>query len=262
VPSHLLCLIILLLTSATGCGGSSGVMFSSFDDTSPSEDPLPAIAPEKPLSIMAVGDSITHGALYPEPSASWRLPFTRQLNTSGCRHEMTGSQLTNAFHTAFESPHESYSSQEANHFVTGFKNGAGINEGIFNTMATYSPAVVLLHIGTNDAIQSQDNRETINEIDHIVTTVLNAGGDVLVANVIPSYTYGYLDGVDQRIEELGNLIEAYVTQLANSRVNLVDVRDGYTEDLMFDDGLHPNDEGSTHIASAFFKEFTANGYCI
>jgi len=129
-------------------------------------------------------------------------------------------------------------------------------------MATYSPAVVLLHIGTNDAIQSQDNRETINEIDHIVTTVLNAGGDVLVANVIPSYTYGYLDGVDQRIEELGNLIEAYVTQLANSRVNLVDVRDGYTEDLMFDDGLHPNDEGSTHIASAFFKEFTANGYCI
>ena len=250
-------------TGSSDTGSSdTGVSDTGDADTSDPESVDLATGDGARLSIMAVGDSITHGVLLPEASASWRLPFTQQLDASGCLYEMTGSQITNALHSAFESPHESYSSQQANHFITGFTNYAGTNDGIFTSMATYSPDVVLLHVGTNDAIQAQDNQETLAEIDQIVTTVLDAGGDVIVANLIPSFTSDFLVGVDDRISELGDLIDAYVIQLSSSRVHLVDVRSGYTEDLMFDDGIHPNDEGSAQIASMFFSVFTANGYCI
>ena len=250
-------------TGSSDTGSSdTGVSDTGDADTSDPESVDLATGDGARLSIMAVGDSITHGVLLPQASASWRLPFTQQLDASGCLYEMTGSQITNALHSAFESPHESYSSQQANHFITGFTNYAGTNDGIFTSMATFSPDVVLLHIGTNDAIQAQDNQETLAEIDQIVTTVLDAGGDVIVANLIPSFTSDFLVGVDDRISELGDLVDAYVAQLGNSRVNLVDVRSGFTEDLMFDDGVHPNDEGSAFIASRFFSVFNANGYCI
>lgn len=210
---------------------------------------------------MAVGDSITHGVRLPIASASWRLPFTMALDTDDCKHEMVGSQTTNENHRTFDSAHEAYSAQEANHFVTGHTNWAGANEGIFSSMALFRPDVVLMHIGTNDAILAQDNRQTISEIDQIASTVLGAGAVVLIANVIPTYTQEYLDGVDERIAALGDLIEAYATQLANPRLHLVDVRGAYTKAMMLDDGIHPNDIGSTHIASAFYNTLTSVGYC-
>ena len=292
VSPRLSFLFVCSLVLVAGCGGSSGGSLSDNSDistdvgflpdsgetgTSDSDAGASGVSESDTgdaelldldtsditrLSIMAVGDSITHGVLLPQPSASWRLPFTQQLDANDCLYEMTGSQVTNALHSAFESPHESYSSHEANHFITGFTNYAGTNDGIFTSMATYSPDIVLLHIGTNDAIQAQDNQQTLAEIDQIVTTVTDAGADVIVANLIPSFTSDFLVGVDERISELGDLIDAYVIQLGSSRVHLVDVRSGYTEDLMFDDGIHPNDEGSAQIASMFFSVFTANGYCI
>ena len=211
--------------------------------------------------LMAVGDSITHGLLDPGPSASWRLPFTLQLDDAGCAFQMVGSQTSNALHNAFESPHEGYSSHEAGHFVTGHTNYAGENPGIFLSMQRHEADVVLLHVGTNDVILGQSNQETLQEIDHIVSTILDADGDVLLANVIPTYTAEFLDGVDARNDELAPLIEAYVAQLANPRVQLVDVRQGYTRDLMFDDGIHPNDQGSQHIADAFYLAYITSGYC-
>ena len=83
----------------------------------------------------------------------------------------------------------------------------------------------------------------------------------MLANVIPSYTSAYLEGVDERIAELGELLNAYVEQLGSPHVKLVDVRSGFTEELMMDDGIHPNDDGSSHIASAFYSVLTENGYC-
>lgn len=245
-----------------GCGGSSGggsvgPVTDELVDTGSSENNN-----EKELvRIMAVGDSITHGIRSFGPSASWRLPFTKTLDGDGCAYLMVGSQQTNELHSAFESAHEAYSTHEAGHFILGYTNWAGENEGIFASMQNHSPDVVLLHIGTNDVVQEQANPETIQEIDQIITTVLNNNADVLVANVIPSYTAHYLDGVDERIADLGSRIEAYVSQLGNERVRLVDVRSGYSAELMYEDGIHPNDKGSQHIADAFSAVYKAGDYC-
>ncbi len=210
---------------------------------------------------MAVGDSITHGVRLPQASASWRLPFTQALANDNCSYLMVGSQTGNENHTAFESAHEAYSAQEAGHFVTGHSNWAGTNDGIFASVATFTPDVVLIHIGTNDAIMAQDNSQTLSEIDQIVATVLSANASVLLANIIPTYTQEYLEGVDARIAALGDMIEAYIAQLADPRVSLVDVRTAYTPSLMFNDGIHPNDDGSALIAAAFYQQYRSAGFC-
>ncbi len=174
---------------------------------------------------------------------------------------MVGSQLSNENHQLFESPHEAYSAQEANHFVSGHNNWAGNNAGIYSSMALHAPDVVLIHIGTNDAIHGQDNQQTIGEIDQIIAAILDDGGEVLIANLIPTFTAEYLEGVDVRIANLAELIESYVLQLSDPRVQIVDVREGYSQALMYDDGIHPNDEGSEIIATAFYREFKSQGFC-
>ncbi len=243
---------MLLIGVALGTGCDGGVA----TDSSP-----PISTPREPLRMMAVGDSITHGVPRPSPSASWRLPFTAQLDDTGCSYEMVGSQTSNALHATFESPHEAYSEQEANHFITGHTNWAGTNDGIQASMASYTPDLVLLHIGTNDVIQGHDNNDTVGEIDQIITSALDGGADVLVANLIPTYANAYLENVDERIAALTTLIDAHVAQLANPRVHLVNVRGGYTQDMMFDDGVHPNQQGSEHIADAFYNVLETNRYC-
>lgn len=238
------------------CSGSSG---GGNGDSGSENEEAPVV--RSVMRLMAVGDSITHGLISPGPSASWRLPFTLRLAEADCQFEMVGTQTSNALHDAFVSPHEGYSGHEAGHFVTGYTNWAGANPGIFAAMQSHQADVVLLHVGTNDVIMGQSNQETLQEIDQIVSTILDADGDVLVANVIPTFTADFLVGVDARSEELASLIEAYVSQLANPRVQLVDVRQGYSRDLMFGDGIHPNDQGSQHIADAFYLAYRTNGFC-
>jgi len=174
---------------------------------------------------------------------------------------MVGSQTTNALHSTFESPHEAYSSQEANHFVSGYTNWAGTNEGIQASMASHTPDLVLLHIGTNDVLQGHNNTETVTEIDQIISFALDGGADVLVANLIPTFADAYLENVDGRTAELSDLIEAYVDQLANPSVRLVDVHNGYAETMMISDGIHPNTSGSAFIADAFYNTLNSTGYC-
>ena len=239
--------ILVILLAISGCSSS--------------EDGTGKFNRDASLRIMAVGDSITHGVTRAYPSGSWRQPFTRSLDEEACSYEMVGSQLSNEIDDTFLSPHEAYAGHQANHFLTGRNDGAGSNDGIFISLANHFPELVLLHIGTNDAIDQQDNHETLAEIDQIISASINRGADVLVANLIPTYASSYLPGTDAHIEELGDLINAYVTQLASPGVVLVDVRSGYTSDMMFDDGIHPNDAGANHIAAAFYREFINADYC-
>lgn len=257
-------LALVALASLAGCGGSSDGDVDTGDTAANNiavESDSVGSDEKRVIRIMAVGDSITHGVPDPGPSASWRLPFTQNMDDDDCVYEMVGSQQTNELHSTFVSAHEAYSAQQAGHFLTGFNNWAGENEGIVTAMQKYTPDVVLLHIGTNDAIREQSNDETVQEIDQIVAAILDGNADVLVANVIPTYANQFFTGVDTRISDLGDKIEAYIAQMANSQVQLVDVRRGFSADLMYPDGVHPNTRGSQFMADAFYAVYKANGYC-
>ena len=208
-----------------------------------------------PLKVMAVGDSITHGV---RGQTSYRLPLNTLLTQAGCGYQFVGSQASNYQHNGFNSPHESYTGHTADQFLTGHTDHAGANAGITQSMQSFDPNVVLLHIGTNDMRLGQSIDTTLSEIDQIIAAIHqhNPSAIVFVANVIPWYL-----AAQPQVQALGDRIEAYVAQLANSQVRLVDVRTGYTPAMMISDQAHPNATGDTHIANAFFNAYNSAGIC-
>lgn len=205
--------------------------------------------------IMAVGDSITHGV---RGQTSYRKPLSALLTQGGCDYEFVGSQTSNYGHNGFNGLHEGYSSQTADQFLVGHSGDSGDNQGISQSMAVFNPDVVLLHIGTNDMRLEQSIDDTISEIDQIISSIheSNSAAVVLLANVIPWYL-----SAQAAVETLGDRIEAHVAQLANPLVKLVDVRSGYSLDLMIWDKAHPNAAGDAHIADAFFNSYDESGLC-
>ena len=209
------------------------------------------------LRFIAMGDSITHGVTR-NSAKSYRHDLTDLLDAAGCRYTMVGSQQTNLGHRTFVSPHEGYNGHRADHFLTGLNNFAGNNEGVSVAMNRLSPNLVLLHLGTNDMLQNQNVADTVAEIDQIISIILDAGADVLVANVIPVFGFS----AQTRTQQLGDQLQRYVNQLGNSRVRIVDVRSGFTNAMMLSDNLHPNTAGEAHIARAFFNAVQNAGKCV
>ena len=232
---------------------------SSSNSTPVASVPAPVVQTPAVTRILAVGDSITHGTSR-GPAASYRRPFIDLLNAGSCRYQMTGSQTGNHFHNLFVSPHEGYNGHTADHILNGFNDNAGNNEGISVTTTRYQPQVVLLHIGSNDMRLGQNINETIGEIDQVISVALATGSapTVFVANLIPWYSN---TTVGANVKTLGDQIEAYVTQLNNPRVRLVDVRTGYQRSMMLSDGAHPNPAGEQHIANRFFAAYNSAGFC-
>ncbi len=208
-----------------------------------------------PLTIMPVGDSITHGH---RSVSSYRKPFEVLLRENDCAFTYVGSQRTNYFFDGYRSPHEGYSGHTADDFLTGNNNAAGDNRGISHSMAAYLPDVVLLHIGSNDMKLGESIDGTVAEIDSMINIIhqQKATTTILLANVVPWY-----GAPQQSVNSLGTKIEAYVRQLSDSRIRLVDVRSGYSRDMMITDGIHPNAAGEAHIADAFFSVFDNAGLC-
>ncbi len=221
------------------------------------DGPTPVSDLSQPLKFMAMGDSITHGVAR-NSAKSYRHDFTNLLSAAGCSYTMVGSQRGNLGHDTFVSAHEGYNGHRADHFLTGLNNFAGNNEGVSVAVNRDKPDLVLVHLGTNDMLQGQNVEDTVAEIDQVVSIILDAGADVLLANVVPVFGYG----AQTRTQQLGNQLQSYVAQLADSRVNIVDVRSGFTNAMMLSDNLHPNPAGEAHIARAFFNAVQNSGKCL
>ena len=211
--------------------------------------PIIAQTATDPVKIMAVGDSITQGV---NGADSYRPEFSELLTLTGCDHQMVGSQGV-APHW-----HEGYSGHSAEHMLVGLDD----NPGIDAMMATYAPNVVLLHIGSNDMRRAQSITETAQEIDSILTKIkdasLNSGIDttILVANIIPWWgTSSTNSNIEADVESMGDAIETLISNRGDPNIVLVDVRDGFTRDMMQSDLIHPKTAGESFIADAFFDAY-------
>ncbi len=208
-------------------------------------------APVEMVRIMPVGDSITHGH---RSVNSYREPLEDLLEANDCNFRYVGSQQRNYLHDGYRAPHEGYSGHTADDFLNGYYN----NRGIDHSMSSHEPDVVLLHIGSNDMNRGHSISGTIVEIDQIINIIhqQNSIATVLLANVVPWY-----GTPQQSVRTLGDRIEAYVKQLSDQRVWLVDVRSGYSRNMMISDGVHPNSTGEAHIADAFYDVYERADLC-
>ena len=180
---------------------------------------------------------------------------------------MVGSLQENFPATGFESNHEGYSAHRTDHFLTGNNSGRLNNPGISVMMATHTPDVVMVHLGSNDIFQEPNDgnsvANTIADLDTLISLILNANPNatVLLANVIPWYNLNDSTNISARITQLSGAIVAYLQANNRPNVRFVNVTAGYTPALMQTDLIHPNAAGDAHIANAFFNALDNSGRC-
>jgi len=225
-------------------------------DTTAATAFLAAATQDGELRVMPTGDSITHGI---GSAQSYRKGLVGVMADSGCPIKMVGTQSSNFHDTGFYAAHEAYSGHAADYFLTGQTTTAGQNNGVASAVSHQKPEVLLLHVGSVDLWQGQTVESTLADIDQVLATIHDTKPDtlVLIANVIPWFDTSTDANLPQAINTLGTRIEEMVYEFSNPLIHVVDVRAGFTVDMMQSDRIHPNAAGDAHIADAYADALTS-----
>jgi len=213
---------VVVSDEATAGSAATGDVAGDSAETAPGDETeVPEI-----LRIMAVGDSITHGVA---GAKSYRQPLIDLLKASGCEFEMVGSMTTNLPDTGFDSPHEAYAGHRTDAFLTGRQSSVGNNEGISASMMQFQPDLI---------------------------------PRVVVSTVVPYFrSTDPDDPVNVGLDAFSEALKAWFIQASHPRVYLVDIREGFTTDMLLPDLVHPGDTGDAFIAARFFQSFEENDFC-
>ena len=227
------------------------------------------------VSIMPLGDSITQGI---RGECSYRRPLSQALIENACNVDFVGSRITAGAGSSTNNPPIAVCApQNTDHQgVSGYRADQILdnNQYVFtDELGNRQPDIVLLHIGSNDINQAGSGTSdsavvasTVDDIDDVINTVFEKrpGSTVVVADVIPwsekspTVFSGYPNPDRDMLAVTAQLSTAIKT-LVNGRAAtdaangntlvLVEVKDGFENDLMTIDGVHPNPIGEAHIAN-------------
>jgi lysophospholipase L1-like esterase len=195
-------------------------------------------APNAAVSVMPLGDSITHGEEIP---GGYRIGLCQRFVSNNLQVHFVGSQ-SNGPADACGTSHEGH---------PGWRIDM-IDANVVGWLRATNPHTVLLHIGTNDVLQnfnlSGAPARLSALIDHITATVPTA--QVFVATIIPI--------ADTTAEARARTFNATIPGIVQSKVNagkhvhLVAMANALTTaDLI--DGVHPNAGGYDKMAATWFN---------
>jgi len=205
--------------------------------------------------IMPLGNSITQGKGDPgtDPGliyTGFRNDLCAILYSNNWDFDFVGSQKDGNQSAQFDVDHEGHSGWRADELLVH----------IDSWLTTYSPDIILLHIGTNDISNGQSNQSTINEIESIVDRIYNFNERkaILLSKLIPRKSNADNDHI--KTEQLNDLIGQLYTTKKNQGYNiyLVDhygafnIIPNWQSDLMFDD-VHPNQLGYNVMAQKYWS---------
>ena len=115
---------------------------------------------------------------------------------------------------------------------------------------------MLVHLGSNDVFQDQDNASTATELEESIRIARRVNPEVIVllARLIPTDT----PSVNRAIDDLNSRLEALAVRIDSpaSPVQLVDQASGFDARTMTYDGVHPNREGEQRMAMRWFEALT------
>ncbi|MCB9207152.1 MAG: T9SS type A sorting domain-containing protein [Ignavibacteriales bacterium] len=245
------------------------------------------IAQINELSIMPLGNSITFDSRVSENRSDgnkigYRYPLYNLLNNLGINFDFIGSEHSggNYIPTGYDD-NAGFpgikDSELANLLKTGWRvQLPAYNQQITNGpyLETYTPDIILLHIGTNGNNESggtsaADVKELLDEVDR-VENLLNKKIPVIVARIIdrvPNQNY-----VNEFNDNVDSLVNDRINNPANpaypDNLYMVDMQDSaniiYSIDYMgtvgngiigdMSDYLHPNDKGLAKMAQVWFNK--------
>lgn len=223
----------------------------------------PLLVHAAPIKILTIGNSITQAD---QNTYSYRYYLWKKLIDANIEFDFVGSQTTNkggnpAWPTykgkIFDSDHEGHYGWTVDQLLTGYEHEPDAGK-LSQWLQGYTPDIVLLHAGTNDAILNQSLDGTISELKELIRQIRqkNPNVTVLMAKLIPAYPEKVGKSQAENIPKLNEKIAALATQLNTdqSRVILVDQFTNFDPTPGADsfDGLHPNTAGEEKMAQRWF----------
>ena len=201
-----------------------------------------------PVAILPLGDSITEGDT---TYNSYRRPLWQLLQGDGYSVDFIGSEVNNAGGPApnpdFDTDHEAHAGWRADQIV---------DRGLATWLESYTPDIVLLHIGHNDLTRTNRNdvvvQGTLDDVQEIVDVLRadNPNVTVLLAQLIPSCQ----SILDVNIVTYNDRLPAFVAGVttAASPIILVDQVSGFDAQADTHDCVHPNMDGEQKVAQTWF----------
>ncbi|MGB3201409.1 MAG: GDSL-type esterase/lipase family protein, partial [Nodosilinea sp.] len=157
---------------------------------------------ENLINIVTIGNSITQAA---SGLNSFRRDLWNLLIQAGYSIDFVGSENRTKDNTAFPDPnfdpdHEGHWGWRTDEILNGrYREGK-----LADWLLGYTPDIALIHLGSNDALQSNSTASTIDELRQVIDTLRqdNPNVTVFVAQLIPTTN----SGANQRINDLNSAI--------------------------------------------------------
>lgn len=204
------------------------------------------------IRIMPLGDSITRGSSYAgNVAGGYRTELWKDLTNAGYAVDFVGESTENPDPGNLPDPdHNGYNGWRIDQ----------IDAQIVAWMKKEKPAVVLLHLGTNDAIQNYAFSTISARLSNLITDITTESPQthVIVAKIIRSTDAG----TEARVQTFNNSVDSVVAaHVANNElVTMVDMYSVVsTSQLSVGDPYHPNRSGYDAMGDAWFSAIQSLG---
>jgi lysophospholipase L1-like esterase len=209
------------------------------------------------VKIWPLGDSITRGNVNGVQYPSYRSDLYQTLKTHGTSFDLVGTRIgcateDNSYNSNFpaflDQDYDGWGSHTTGNILNGDFAGTPKCPGIRTMAPLVDPDIVLIHLGTNDLVQSNFSaRQSVQNICSIIDEVrkVNSRASFYVAEIIP------LNRNLANTQALNAQIASVLPGLSTSEsmVKVVDMYTGYDRVNWFaSDGVHPNTLGDQFIA--------------
>jgi lysophospholipase L1-like esterase len=244
--------------AAAGSGGHAGVMSPNSMTSVGDYHPCPTDGTA--CKIMPFGDSITDGYNQDTPGG-YRVELFRLAHAAGKNINFVGTGSNGPDKVdgvAFPHNHEGHSGWT----IAPAGGRSGVSTLVSTVMPQHTPHIVLLMIGTNDAIDNYEMAKAPTRLGDLIDAIYAQLPDVLivVASLIPARgDRGQGDDAElnARIQSFNASVPQLVKQRADTgkHIVLVDMHKPFEADArsLLEDQWHPNLAGYVLIGAEWFK---------
>lgn len=206
---------------------------------------IPRTTGEPRIRIMPLGDSVTQGAA---DADSYRRPLWNLLKKTNARIDFVGSMKMNypnalPAHSNFDMDHEGHWGWRTDEVLAKIDSWA----------EQAAPDIVLLHLGINNILQKQGNKDTVVELRQIILVLRkhNPRVEILLAQLIPVAD----TTANVQVQKLNGLLPDMAKSITtdDSPVHIVNQYEGFDAFKDTNDGLHPNESGIVKMAQRWHE---------